>query len=123
MRRLVSHKGITKSFSINDHKRITLLTVNHIHLRACSSIFQNVGAKQFIKTKKIEKPKKKKKEGPIEYEAPVPQPVPRCAFRFPPLPTMGDLIRLYGLSAKQQLAQNFLLNLKLTGKLVVVSSF
>ncbi|KAK3091277.1 hypothetical protein FSP39_018543 [Pinctada imbricata] len=38
--------------------------------------------------------------------------------RFPPLPTVSDLVRLYKLRAKKQLSQNFLLDMNLCHKLV-----
>lgn len=39
-----------------------------------------------------------------------------ASFRLPPLPSVGELIKLYNLRAEKQLSQNFLLDLKLTGE-------
>lgn len=36
-------------------------------------------------------------------------------LRLPPMPKVADLLRVYGLSAKKQLSQNFILDLNITG--------
>lgn len=45
-------------------------------------------------------------------------PVP---LRLPPMPKVADLLRLYGLAAKKQLSQNFILDLNVTDKIAKVA--
>jgi len=45
-------------------------------------------------------------------------PVPYKPRRLPPLPAIGDLLRLYKVKARRQLSQNFLVNPKMVERIV-----
>lgn len=40
-------------------------------------------------------------------------------MRLPPLPTIGDIVRLYKLTAAKRLAQNFIMDMSLNQKIVM----
>ena len=44
-------------------------------------------------------------------------------IRLPPMPTIGDLVKLYRLRARKQLSQNFLMDQNLTNKIVKASGY
>jgi hypothetical protein len=92
----------TQKYSIYGSK--SFLTQNYKKIDICLLSMANFAVNKPTKPKKIDQNEGTEPEIPIVHK-----------YAFPPLPTVGDLIRLYGLSAKQKLAQNFLLNLKLTG--------
>ncbi|XP_065350298.1 dimethyladenosine transferase 1, mitochondrial [Cloeon dipterum] len=46
------------------------------------------------------------------------QPLREVAYRLPPLPTVRELINLFGLRARKQLSQNFLLDPRITERFV-----
>ena len=46
---------------------------------------------------------------------------PRIAFRLPPMPTISDILRIYRLRAMKKLSQNFLLDQKITRKIVTMA--
>ena len=53
---------------------------------------------------------------PLSIVAGMAAPRKLASFRLPPLPTIGEVIKLYNLRAEKQLSQNFLLDIKLTGE-------
>lgn len=42
-------------------------------------------------------------------------------LRLPPMPKIADILRIYGLSAKKQLSQNFILDMNITDKIAQVA--